>query len=488
MNRLTSLSALPPSVKTPTYDPLQHGSGIVHLGVGAFHKAHQAVYTDDALAKSGGDWRIAGISLRGLEAAEGLNPQDGLYTVLERGIEGTAARVIGSMAKVIAAATDSSAMMAELSRPQCRIVSLTVTEKAYGIVRANGMADENHPAVAHDLRSPQAPIGVLGILTRALENHRHAGVPPFTVLCCDNLPENGRLLRAGVLDFARRTNPALADWIAETVPFPSTMVDRITPAATEKTFADAAALLGFEDRAAIETEPFTQWVIEDNFISGRPEWEAGGAIFTADVAPYENMKLRMLNGSHSMIAYAGFLCGKVYVRDVMKSPALSRLVQRHLAAAASTLDALENIDFSEYAAQLAARFENPAIAHETYQIAMDGSQKMPQRIFTPALAALERGQNIRPFAFATAAWMRYVLGRKDDGSTYDLRDPSGEAINRAISGQTDAQGIYTALLHSAGLLPAALGEAEKFRTETISVLQRMLDNGVEAAIEAEAFS
>lgn len=486
MNRLTSFSGLPSAVKTATYDPAQHKSGIVHLGLGAFHKAHQAVYTDDALEKSGGDWRITGVSLRGLEAAEALNPQNGLYTLLEQGMDGTSARVIGSIERVIAAASHPDAMMAVLSKPQIRIVSLTVTEKAYGIIRASGSVDESHPAVAHDLQNPHAPAGVLGILTRALEIRKDAGILPFTVLCCDNLPENGKLLRAGVLDFARRNNPSLADWIAQTVPFPSTMVDRITPAATEKTFASAASILGFEDRAAIETEPFTQWVIEDNFIAGRPEWEAGGAIFTADVTPYEDMKLRMLNGSHSMLAYAGFLAGKVYVRDVMQEKTLSRLVQRHLTAAASTLDPLANIDFAQYVAQLAARFENPAIAHETYQIAMDGSQKMPQRIFAPALAALERVQSIRPFAFATAAWMRYVLGRKDDGSTYDLRDPISNEITRAVSGKTDAAGIYAALSDLPALLPLVLRDAEEFRTETTNVLQMMLSNGVEAAIEAEA--
>ncbi|MCP1168825.1 mannitol dehydrogenase family protein, partial [Limimaricola sp. ASW11-118] len=246
-----------------------------------------------------------------------------------------------------------------------------------------------------------------GLLVEALRRRRGAGRAPFTVLCCDNLPENGALLRGGVLGFARRVDPEFADWISAEVAFPSSMVDRITPAATDDTRALARRLTGYEDAAAIETEPFCQWVIEDRFPQGRPDWEAGGAIFVEDVAPFERMKLRMLNGAHSLIAYAGFVAGHTLVRDAMASAALAALVRRHIAAAARTLGPLPGIDLAAYGAELAARFANPAIAHETYQIAMDGSQKLPQRIFGPAWDAQQAGRDLRPFAFATAAWARY---------------------------------------------------------------------------------
>jgi fructuronate reductase len=486
MSRLSARSKLLPGALRPAYEPLNHGFGIVHLGLGAFHKAHQAVYTDTALARSGGDWRIQGVSLRSEDVADALNPQDGLFTLLERGRESVTARVIGSIGRAIAARREPGAVMAALCDPATRIVSLTVTEKAYGIIRATGSVDESHAAVAHDLSQPTSPEGVLGYLVQALARRRASGTVPFTVLCCDNLPENGKLLRAGVLDFAGRTDPALKDWIAENVPFPSTMVDRITPASTAKTFADAARFTGFEDLAAVETEPFLQWVIEDDFVSGRPDWEAGGAIFTTNVAPYENMKLRMLNGSHSMLAYAGYMSGRTYVRDVMASGHLSILVQRHLHAAAATLEPLEGIDFAEYADALLERFANPEIAHETYQIAMDGSQKMPQRVFMPALKAIDLAADLKPFAFATAAWMRYTLGRKDDGTRYELRDPAADKLAKAVEGQSSAHDIYQAIAHISDIMPTKLADNQAFQSEVIDVLGVMLEQGMQAAIDRQA--
>ncbi|HEX9857074.1 MAG TPA: mannitol dehydrogenase family protein, partial [Paracoccaceae bacterium] len=371
MTRLSAAATLPATLR-PAYTPADHGVGIVHIGLGAFHKAHQAFYTDAALASSGGDWRITGVSLRSPEPAAQLMPQDGLYTLIARGSEGVQGRVIGAIAGAIAASGDPAPVLAAMTAPGCRIVSLTVTEKAYGLDRSSGGCDPTHPAVKADLRAPYAPQGVLGLLTRALALRFEAGLPPFTILCCDNLPDNGHLLRGAVVDFARRNDPALSDRIATEVAFPSTMVDRITPAATAATQAEAQRMTGCQDLAAVETEVFHQWVIEDHFPLGRPAWEAAGAIFVTDVAPYEAMKLRMLNGTHSMLAYAGFHAGLTYVRDVMQDPDLAALVDRHLSASAATLPALPGMDLPAYAAALQARFTNPAIAHQTFQIAMDG--------------------------------------------------------------------------------------------------------------------
>ncbi len=486
-DRLTSIAAVAPGVRLPGYDRQAHGVGIVHLGLGAFHRAHQAVYTDDALAASGGDWRIAGVSLRGTSVADALNPQHGLYTLIERSGEETQARIIGAIDRVIAATRDPGAVMAALTAPATRIVSLTVTEKAYGIDRTAGGADPAHSAVAADLADPRHPAGVLGLLVEALRLRRASGSAPFTVLCCDNLPANGALVRAGVTDFAARLDADLGAWVADTVAFPSTMVDRITPASTETTFADAARLTGCADLAAIETEPFSQWVIEDDFREGRPHWEAGGAIFVADVAPYEHMKLVMLNGAHSMLAYAGFLAGHRYVRDVMRDAAMSRLVARHLAAASATLGRLADIDLDAYAAALTARFSNPAIAHETYQIAMDGTEKLPQRLLAPALEALGSGQDIAPFAFAVAAWMRYCLGRKDDSTAYALRDPREAAIGSALaSAGTDPSAIAGALMALPGVFPEALTADPRWRGAVVARLGAMLERGVAEALKHEA--
>jgi fructuronate reductase len=278
-------------------------------------------------------------------------------------------------------------------------------------------------------------------------------------------------------------------FIEANVSFPSTMVDRITPAAIQKTFADVRALTGFDDQGAVETEPFSQWIVEDDFVAGRPDWEAGGALFVADVAPYEKMKLRMLNGAHSMLAYSGFLAGHRYVRDVMGDPALAALVARHMKAAAATLDPVPGVDLGQYAADLQERFRNPAIAHETYQIAMDGTQKLPQRLLEPAIMALERGQGIDAFAFAVAAWMRYALGRKEGGESYALRDPREKEIAAMLErAGKDAGAMADALLALPGLFPAVLGDNRIWTDGVKRRLAFMMDKGIRAAIGEEARS
>ncbi len=487
MPRLTSISGVATGVAIPAYNPLNLAPGIVHIGLGAFHRAHQAVYTDDALAAEGGDWRIIGVNLRSTQIVDELERQNGLFTVIERGAGEVSARVIASLAGCMAASRNRDAVLAAMIEPSIRIVSLTVTEKAYGIQRATGKIDKTHPSVTHDLANPRQPSGVLGLLAEALRLRRGAGIEPFTVLCCDNLPENGKLLQSGVVDFAGHTDSDLGRWIASNVAFPSTMVDRITPAVTSRTHVDASRLTGCDDLAAVETEPFRQWVIEDHFPTGRPAWEAGGAIFVKDVAPYEHMKLRMLNGAHSMLAYSGFLSGCTFVRDVMQNHDLSTLVRRHLQAAAGTLEPLEAIDTSVYADDLIARFENPNIAHETYQIAMDGTEKLPQRILYPVLEALERGQDIRPFAFAAAAWMRYCLGRMDDGTEYALKDPRSDEIAAALtSSGDDSRQILASLRGLPGLFPPALTNNDDWVSNIIDALSQMLECGMAQAIQKEA--
>ncbi len=481
--RLTTLAQVPEALH-PGYAPDDHGVGIVHLGLGAFHKAHQAALTDLALTAGGGDWRILGVSLRSPRASEELAPQNGLFTLIEKGAEGTSARVIASIADAICSAGDPEPTLQAMAAAGTKIVSLTVTEKAYGLNRTTQGCDPAHPAVAADLANPRAPQGVLGLLSEALRRRHAAGIAPFTVLCCDNLPENGTLLRGAVVDFTRQIDPALADWIAAHVAFPSTMVDRITPAATDATLAEAQTLTGLEDRAAIETESFVQWVIEDNFPQGRPAWEAAGVIFTEDVPAFEAMKLRMLNGAHSMLAYAGFHAGLPFVRDVMADAPLAALVRRHLGAAAATLPPLPDIDLDAYAAALAVRFENPGIAHETFQIAMDGSEKMPQRIFAAVADARTRGVDIRPFAFATAAWARHISMATHDCAPYALRDPRTEDL-RAMAEDKDADEIVTAL-RAAPFIPAALFADMGFWSTVEGILAEMLFDPMSDVIAREA--
>ncbi|MGR9458671.1 mannitol dehydrogenase family protein [Rhizobium leguminosarum] len=455
--RLQTLSGLAPTAKLPAYDRNQLKSGILHLGPGAFFRAHFAPFTDAALATSGGDWGIEVASLRTADVADHLNEQNGLYTMLIRDTSGTVAQVIGPILRAHVATRDPAGLLDRLEDPAIRIVSLTVTEKAYGMDTATGGLDLNHADVAADLANRHAPRGVIGYLVEGLSRRRAKGIAPFTPLSCDNLPSNGAVLKRLVLDFAERVDPSLRQWIEANVPFPSTMVDRITPASTEATYQDAERLTGRQDLAAIETEPFTQWVIEDHFANGRPAWEKAGALMVTDVSAYEKMKLRMLNGAHSLLAYLGYIGGYEFIRDVMDDAGLAALAYRHMHAAARTLDAVPGIDLDDYASELIARFANKAIAHRTYQIAMDGTQKLPQRLLEPATEALAHGDKAETYAIAVAAWMRYAIGGHGNGERYELRDPrAGEIAALIADVPRTGLAISAALFTLPGLFPAAL--------------------------------
>lgn len=480
-----SLPPVKPSVSTPAYDRGNRGVGIVHLGLGAFHKAHQAYYTDRALEASGGDWRIMGVSIRNCDAADQINAQDGVFTLLSRDAEGTDARLIGSVKGAICLAKEAARVLDVMTDANTRIVSITVTEKGYGINPASGEADVDNPVVASDLTGTDMPRGILGLLVEALRLRRSQGTKPFTVLSCDNLPSNGVYVRNGVIDFARRKDPELADWIAENVSFPSTMVDRITPAATDATFALAQEMTGWADHCAIEAEGFHQWIIEDDFSDGRPNWEAAGAIFTADVEPYEQMKLRMLNGSHSLIAYMGYLAGYQHVRDAMADENIKTLVRRHLYTTLKTLPDIEGIDFKAYADALLVRFANPNIAHQTFQIATDGSQKMPQRIFSPADDAAQSGLSTRPFAFATAIWLHFCRGKTGDGATFEINDPIAAKLTAAAlcDDVDETLGVINGL---PGLIPERLASNRAWVAEVLEIMTALRNKNLQEVVAAEA--
>ena len=485
MTRLAALSEIAPSVARPGYERDEHGFGIVHLGLGAFMRAHIAVYTEDALAASGGDWRITPVGLRSREAIDVLNAQDGLYTLLTRDAE-TDARVLGCLGPALHAPSAPQDVLAALGAPETRIVSLTITEKGYGIDPATGGLDAQQAEIAADLASDlSAPRSAVGLIVAGLARRRDAGLGAFAVMSCDNLPENGHILKRLVLDFAERRDAELAAWIAENASFPSTMVDRITPPQTDKTLADAQRLTGCDDRAAIETEPFSQWVIEDDFRAGRPDWDKAGAVLVDDVRAYERMKLVMLNGTHSMLAYAGHLAGHRFVRETMADADLAKLIDRHMRQAAATLEAVPGIDLDTHRGALLARFANPAIDHPTYQIAMDGTQKMPTRIFDPVLKAIAANGPREIFAFATAAWMAYVAGGV--AGDYALRDPrEAELVAAARGAGNDAGALMAALYALPALVPEALQTDDGFAKAVEQRLAVMLDQGMAAAIAQEA--
>ena len=477
--RLQNLDGLPANVIRPAYRRDALTTGILHLGPGAFFRAHLAVYTDDVLAKDN-RWGIEAVSLRSTDVVDHLNEQNGLYTLLTRDTAGTSARVIGSIGKAHAASRDPAGLLKRLADPAIRVVSLTVTEKAYGLDPRTGGLDLAHPDIAADLANPGQPRGVIGTIVAGLAARKAAGIAPFTPLSCDNLPGNGEVLKRLTLEFAERIDPALRRWIEENVPFPSTMVDRITPASTGETYADAERLTGHTDLAAIETEPFSQWVIEDHFANGRPAWEDAGAVMVADVSAYEKMKLRMLNGAHSLLAYLGFIAGHEFIRDTKQDAGLKSLAERHMKAAARTLDPVSGIDLDAYARALIARFENRAIAHRTYQIAMDGTQKLPQRLIQPAVEALARGEDAETFALAVAGWMRYALGIDRNGKPYELRDPRAVEIAGLLQATDRSAGsVSRALFSLPGLFPESLTGNKAWATRVETALEKLMtDNRV----------
>lgn len=419
----STLNDLPSGILRPRYDRSGITTGIVHLGVGAFHRAHQAVYTDDVLAHDP-QWGIVAASLRSPDTYDALKPQDGLYMLSVRSKDEEALRVIGSIRQVIVAPQAVEALLHAMSDPRTRIVSLTVTEKGYCHDPATGALNEAHPDIVHDLANPHLPRSAPGFIIEALRRRRIAGVKPFTVMSCDNLPSNGRTVKRVLTRFAELAAPDLGRFVEDEVSCPSTMVDRIVPATSDQDRERISAALGLRDAWPVVTEPFTQWVIEDRFTQGRPAWEEAGAEFVADVEPYEHMKLRLLNGSHSTLAYLGYLAGYETVAQTMADPAFIRLIVGLMDEEVTpTLHMPPGADLTSYKRALIERFKNPALKHRTWQIAMDGSQKLPQRLLGTVRDRLRENAPIRRLALGVAAWMRYVTGLDEKGEAIDLRDP-----------------------------------------------------------------
>ena len=426
-----ALGSLPGEVSAPAYDRAGVTPGIVHLGVGAFHRAHEAAYVDACLANGETDWGIIGVSLRSPDTRDALAPQDGLYTLAIRDSAGEKLQVVGSIQSLLVAPEDPGAVLAALIDPRIRIVTLTITEKAY-LRAADGALDKAHPDITHDLDNRASPKTAHGFLTEALARRRAAGTPPFTALCCDNLPANGATLHRLLIEFAGLRDARggdLARYIADDVAFPSSMVDRIVPATTDADRARIATELGIEDAWPVMTEPFRQWVIEDRFPAGRPAWEKFGVTMVEDVRPFEDMKLRLLNGAHSGIAYLGLLSGHATVDRAFADPAIRQFVDGLWAEAIPTLPQDAGLDAIAYTAELAQRFSNTALAHRTAQIANDGSQKLPQRIVASALDRLEKGLPPEHLSLVVAAWIAACQARGRTLPAGHFTDPLDAALD-----------------------------------------------------------
>ena len=461
---LAALAGLPAPVARPDYDVGAVGIGIVHLGLGAFHRAHEAVYTDATLR---GDprWGICGVSLKTPRVVDALAPQDGLYSVLAKSAEGTSARVIGSVRETLFLGTERSRVLARIADPSVRVVSLTVTEKGYCHDPATGRLNLLHPDIAHDLQNPAAPVSTVGVLVAGLAARRDAAGGAINVVCCDNLPHNGRTVERIAAAYAQAREPALADWIAAHASFPCTMVDRIVPATTAADIAEAAHLLGVADAAPVVAEPYNSWVIEDRFGAIRPAWEDAGAQIVADIAPFETMKLRLLNGSHSTLAYLGFLAGHEYIWQASADPLLGTLIERlMMEEVMPTLTAPPGVDLRAYCTQLVARFRNPALPHRTQQIAMDGSQKLPQRLLDTVRERLAGGGSIAHLALAIAGWIRYASGTDEHGKPIAVSDPlSAKFTSIASAARGNASHIADGFLDLTAVFGADLSANPVFR-------------------------
>jgi len=452
-----TLATLPDHVQRPAYDRTATRIGIVHIGVGAFHRAHQAVYMDDALAHDPA-WAISGVSLNSRDVRDALVPQDGLYTLALLG-EQRRLRVIGALREVRAAREEGERVLERLADPDVRLVTLTITEKGYCLQA--GELDFAHPDIAHDLAYATTPVSAIGYLVEGLRRRKAARMPAFTMLSCDNLPDNGGKLRRAVVGFAQRIDDDLACWIAENAAFPRSMVDSITPATDDALREDVSQELGCSDAWPVQREAYTQWVVEDAFCNGRPPLERVGVTMSDDIAGYDRAKLRLLNAPHSALAYLGSLMGIETVAQAMATPVLARFVERLMREAiVPNVAAPRGFDAPRYVDAILERFRNPAIQHRLSQIAWDGSQKIPVRLLGTIADALAAGRPIDLLCLPVAGWLHFVRRQARNGVT--LSDPMNELLSqlgRATNGEA-AHDVASFLTLDAVFAP--LSEDERF--------------------------
>ncbi len=487
VTRLSSaaLAALPGSVTVPGYDRSRLTAGIVHVGVGGFHRAHQAMYIDRLLtAGASHDWGICGVGLlpgdRAMQLV--LQAQDCLYTLVVKHPDGTLEpRVIGSLVDYLFAPDDPEAVIEKMAAPGTRIVSLTITEGGYGLHAVTGEFDGQDPGVVADLRPGALPVTVFGLVTEALARRRRRGLPPFTVLACDNLEGNGGLARRAFAGFARLRDPELGEWVAREVHFPNSMVDRITPATTDADRAVLADRFGIEDGWPVVCEPFTQWVLEDNFGAGRPALDRSGVQLVDDVRPYELMKLRLLNAGHQAICYLGFLAGYRYVDEACQNPAFVRFLLGYMTSEATpTLAPVPGIDLADYQHTLIERFANPNIRDTLARLCAQGSDRLPKFLLPVIRERLASGGELERSALVVAAWARYAEGVDEQGNPINVVDDRRDQLMRAAGRQRQDQ---LAFLRERALF-GDLADQPRFTTAYLAALRSLHTRGALATVES----
>jgi len=479
----SNLNDLPADVSVPLYDRSTLTSGIVHIGVGNFHRAHQALVIDRLLRLGEArDWSITGVGLLPSDETiiRSLQAQDGLYTLVEKSPEGHwDYTVIGSLREVFLLHDGVDNVLAHLTDPEVRIVSLTITEGGYNNDPVTGAFMLDTPAVAMDLGHGVQPQTVFGLVTEALARRRAAGFPPFTVMSCDNIQHNGDFAKSMFIAFAREKDSDLADWIDSAVAFPNSMVDRITPVTTQVDREVVSSHLGISDSCPVLCEPFFQWVVEDNFPTGRPPWELVGVQVTEDVAPYEKMKLRLLNASHQGLAYFAHLMGYEYVHDAAQDPLIATFLHRYMDEEATpTLDSLPGVDLEHYKSELIERFANPQVRDTVARLAAESSDRIPKWLLPVVRERLEHGGSVALSAAIVASWARYAEGIDEDGREIDVVDPLRDELIPIARMQDDDP---TAFIENRALF-GDLVDHQGFRDPYVETLSHLKSNGARATL------
>ncbi len=466
----------------PDYDRGRIRPGILHIGIGAFHRAHQAAHVDACLCREP-DWGIVGASLRSARTRDELAPQDGLYVLGVRDAEKLETRIVGSVIGVLAPDAGAASVIDLIAAPETRIVSLTVTEKGYCASPTSGALDDDNAQVAAELGGAP-PQSVPAVLVEGLRRRRRNNAGPVTLMSCDNLQENGTFLRGVVTDFASRTRPDLARWISdeENVSFPRSMVDRITPRTTEADIAEIAAVTGLHDAWPVITEPFSDWVLEDRFVAGRPNLEAAGVRLVDDVRIHEETKLRILNGTHSMMAWIGLMLGHETVADAISDPRLAGFLDRTVASEIIPSIALPVSELVDYWARLRRRYANRALRHALGQIAMDSSQKLTPRVLATIRDRRRAGHGHDGLSLGIAAWIAHVAGARGEVS-----DPArGQLVRIATARLPDAKEFARDVLALESIFGRDLASDSDFRDDVEEKTLDLLTKGAASRLDEAA--
>jgi mannitol 2-dehydrogenase len=480
-----TLSSLSASVPIPAYDRDRVRTGIVHIGVGGFHRAHEAMYLDRLLEQGKAeDWGICGVGVLPSDRrmAEVMAAQDGLYTLVVKHPDGTLEpRVVGSIVEYLLAPDDPEAVVERMADEATRIVSLTVTEGGYNVSPVTGEFDATAPDVLADLQPGAVPRTAFGLITEALVRRRQRGLPPFTVVSCDNIQGNGHVARRSFTAFAGVRDPELGAWVDREVPFPNSMVDRITPATTDEDREEVRQRFGVDDGWPVVCEPFAQWVLEDRFSLGRPPLEDAGVQLVEDVEPYELMKLRLLNASHQALAYFGYLAGYRLVHEAAQDPLLQRLLLGYMEEEATpTLRPVPGIDLGEYRENLIVRFSNPAVRDTLARLAFDGSERIPKWLLPVIRENLATGGEIRRSAAVVASWARYCEGVDEEGRPIEIADRRRDSLLARARRQSEDPLAFIADRDLFG----DLVDDERFTTHYRVALASLHERGARATLEA----